>query len=154
MWKMFGEWMATADFGNKRVYQKFIPTNNIQIKGVRTYVIFYNTPTLTSFNMKLYANVSGAPGGLIATSTNAPTKASIITLSHGVKEIYFDFNNIPLVGGETYHFCLDGTGYTGTTSSHVAWKHSFPDPAYQTNVDMSREGAYVSPFDITIIGSE
>lgn len=152
MWKAFGEWLATSDMSSTRVYQKFIPSENIALQGIRTFIIIYNNPSFTSLNMKLYSNRSGAPAGLISTSTNAPTKAQIITLDHGLKEIYFDFNNEVLKADETYHFVLNATGYTGTTTSHIAWKHSYPDPAYQTNVNMSAEGAYVTPFDLSIFG--
>lgn len=154
MIRMFGEWLATADFsGTPRVYQKFIPPQSMVITGCRTQIIVYNNPSFTSLSMKIYANRSGSPAGLIATSTNSPTKAEITTLNHAWKEIYFDFASVGLKGGETYHFVLTGTGYTGTTSSHIAWKHSFPDPAYQTNVNMSLEKAGVSPFDITVFGA-
>ena len=152
MWKAYGEWLATSDMTSTRVYQKATPSVNMELTGCRTQIIIYNNPSFTSLNMKIYSNRSGAPAGLISTSTNAPLKAEIHTLSHALKEIYFDFSDVVFKADETYHFVLNATGYTGTTSSHIAWKHSYPDPAYQTNVDMSVEGAYVSPFDLTLFG--
>lgn len=153
MIKMYGEVLLTADFSSTRVFQKFKPSNNMILQGVTTQIIIYNNPTFTSINMKLYANRSGSPAGLIATSTNSLLKAEIHTQAHAWKNVYFDFADFVLKADDTYHLVLSGSGYTGTASSHIAWKHSFPDPAYQTNVDMSLEALAISPFDLTIHGA-
>lgn len=154
MWKMIGEVLATADASNTRVYQKVIPSKNTIVNGARAQLIFYNDPAFTAITMKIYSNNGGSPQALIATSTNSVAKASILLVEdHAVKEIYFNFNSVALKKNETYHFVLGISGYTGTSSSHIAWKHSYPDPAYQTNVDMTFAKQLISPFDLTIIGS-
>jgi hypothetical protein len=154
-WTVYGEVLTTSDASSTTYYQKIVPTDSILLKAVRTHIIQNDNPTYTAFSLKLYSNNSGTPRALIASSTNSPTKAAVFDgVNSGVKECYFEFANIPLRGGETYHLILNITGYTGSDSSHIAWKHSFPDPAYQTSVAMTYEGLLVSPFDIVVIGSK
>lgn len=153
-WSVLGDYLLTADATSTTYFQKIIPRNSDMIlRAVRTYVIVFNNPTFTALTMKLYSNNAGSPRALIATSTNSQAKASITTLANAIKEIHFNFADIILKKDATYHLVLNATGYTGTTSAHVAWKHSYPDPAYQTNVDMTFEGALVSPYDVLLIGS-
>lgn len=154
MWKMIGEVLETADGTGVRVFQKAIMPRNTILNGARAQLIFYNDPVFTAITMKVYSNNAGSPQALIATSTNSVAKASILLVEdHAVKEIYFNFNSVALKANETYHFVIGISGYTGSVSTHVAWKHSFPDPAYQTNVNMTYAKQLISPFDITLIGS-
>ncbi len=154
-WRMLGEVILTADMsGTPRVYQKLIPTHNSAIKAIRTYFINYNNAAFTAVGLKIYCNNAGVPKALIATASTVTAKASLFTENYGVIETYFNFDpHVMVRSGETYHVVPYLTGYTGTNSSHIAWKHSYPDPAYQTSVDMSFEGQAVSPFDLSIISA-
>ena len=81
--------------------------------------------------MKLYASRDSAPAGIIATSTSSWSKADLLTTySNGAKEIYFEFNYIPLQKDTTYHLVLNCSGYTYSDSNHMAWRKGWPDPIY------------------------
>jgi hypothetical protein len=157
-WRVFGERLDTADFsGTPRVYQPVKFAKSYLLKAIRTWVIFYNDPAVTSLKLEIWSNQSGTPGTpktLLFTS-NALTKATMITSANGVKEVYFDFTTLPeLRAGDWYHFCLRGSGYTGDSTTHVAWKRAWPDPANTTNLTTTYVSLGVSPFDLTFIGGK
>lgn len=152
---VYGEWLETADGTSPNKYQKIIPTKNMILRAVRTWVIQLNTPTFTSVGLKLYSNNGGVPGIVIATSSTTWTKSQLFGVdNHGLTDAYFVFSDIPLRANETYHLALTVAGYTGSDTSHLAWMHSFPDPTYQTSVDMSFEGLLVSPYELVLVGAE
>lgn len=98
-------------------------------RACRTWIIIYNDPTFTSLSMKIYSNnSSGSPRKLLATSTNVQLKADVHTLPNAPKEIWFEFDYFPVQANEIYHFVLTGSGYTGSSSSHIAWVKGYPDP--------------------------
>jgi hypothetical protein len=151
---MYGDNYSTSAASDTSIFQKFIPTNNIILVALRPKIIQNNNPSWTSANMKIYSYVSGAPRALIATSTNSVTKASISALNSFMAEVPFYFSNLILKGGESYAAVINFSGYTGSDSSHLAWKRSYPDPAYRTNVATTFEGLSTTPFDLICIGDE
>jgi hypothetical protein len=46
------------------------------------------------------------------------------------KEIYFEFNYVPLQKDTTYHLVLNCDNYTYTDGAHMAWRKGWPDPVY------------------------
>lgn len=153
MWRVFGDDFSTAAMTDKSMFQKVTFDRNYIIKGVRTWLIFYNDPTITSVNMKIYSDEGGSPRKLLATSTNTLTKAQMITLENGVKEIYFDFDNFPVKQDNNYHFVINGVGYTGSASSHVAWMKGFPDPVLTQTPAVSYANLLTCGYQIYFIGS-
>lgn len=153
-WRVIAESFATADMSNQRVYQPMTPPNNIVVSGALTQIAIVDDPAFTTLTLKLYSNQGGAPGSLIATATCPYSKAQIHTLDHALKRIPFLFTtDQTLRGGETYHWVLNGTGYTGADQSYIGWVHGYPDPEYQTNVDMSFEAQGISPFRVILLGA-
>lgn len=145
---------ATA-FGNTTFFCPFKANRNIILTVVRTWIVLVNNAPFTSVNLKLYSNTpSNMPGGLIATSTNSFTKAEIFTNTNGFKEIYFEFDEINLNGNTRYNFVMNGTGYTGSSTSHVGWRKGFPDPVYRTNFTPTFENLGISPFALYVVGEE
>jgi len=154
-WRVWGEQLTTADFsGTPRVYQAVKFNSDIILRACRTWIIFYNDPAITSVQMRIYSNNGGVPGKLIHTSTNTLTKAECITLQNGVKEVYFDFNFPVFKAEDTYHFVLWGNGYTGDSTSHVAWMRGFPDPVHTAGISAGYQYLLRYPFQIYFIGSE
>src|SRR5690606_24496540 len=102
---------------------------NVVLRGARAGFVFYNNPTLTALSLAIYSDRSGAPGGLLHRSSWR-AKGDIITLENGVRETYFDFSDVNLQGGVTYHFAAQASGYAPTSSSYLAWLRAFPDPVY------------------------
>lgn len=153
--RVYGEWLETADASTPNKYQKIIPTKNLILRSIRTWLIQLSNPTYTNIGMKIYSNNGGVPGIVLATSSTTWTKAQLFASdSHGLTDAYFVFSDLHLRANETYHVVLTLSGYTGSDSSHIAWMHSFPDPTYQTSVDMTFEGLLVSPYELVIIGAE
>jgi len=133
-WRVFGEKIFTADAATTRVHQPFKPDKNILVKAFRTWLIFYNNPTWTgTVTMDIYNTAGGdVPGTkILHSSTNSFTKGDIITDLNGVREIYFQFNDVPLKEDDTYHCVHKFTSYTGTDASHIAWRLGFPEPVYE-----------------------
>ena len=106
--------------------------------------------------MRVYSNsASTTPRALIYTSTNVVTSAQMCTLANGIKEVYFEFNDAIFNSTDVYHFVPYINGYSGnSTSKHLAWKHSYPDPAYQTGLTIDWNFLLESPYDLTFVGAE
>lgn len=158
-----GEIFETADFSSTNISMPFTPSVNLSLIAIRSTYISYNNPTWTgTMSLKIYSNSpSDEPDQLLATSTNSWTKASIIaantntftTLNNAIFSIYFNFSNFNLKSGVKYHLVTNGTLYTGSTSSHLAWKKAFPDPVYQVVTSTAQVGTV--SYDITaFIGAE
>lgn len=159
--RVWGKPYDTGELADTTNYQPVKMNDNIILRGLRTWLIFYNDPTVTSFNMKIYSDTtsSSTPAGvgdLLWTSTNTLTKAQIITLENGYKEIYFDFDDVNLQENTWYNFVINATGYSpgASLSSHVAWRQAFPDPVYSTNLDVEVATLNTFPFAIYFIGAE
>jgi len=153
-WRVFGETLNTADLTSPNKYQAVIPNDDIILIAARTWIIFYNNPTVTNLGMKIYSNDNGAPGKLLATS-NVLTKAEIITLANGCREVPFTFNNFNMRATDTYHFSLFGAGYTdGWPSAGLSWRKGWPDPVYTTNVVTTYTSVGVSPYALYLVGAE
>jgi hypothetical protein len=131
------------------------------LKAVRTWIVVFNDPTFTDLNCKIYSDEIRSIGGtktghtpvkLLHTSTDSRTKAEIHTLDHGVKEVYFTFNEVPLQANTWYNLVINGTGYSPTSGSYLAWRHAYPDPVLATDHVAAVETINGSPFDIYFIG--
>lgn len=156
-WRVWGERLETADLDgtNKRVFQPFIPNKDMILIGVRAWVIVYNNPTFTDLFMKIYSDNANSPGELVATSTNLITKAEMITLANGVKEIPFLFDEFNMRATDRYHFILGAHGYTANwDTAGLAWRKGWPDPVYTTNIVTDFTSVGESPYTLYAIGSE
>ncbi len=159
-WRVWGRSFYTSDFsGAPVVHQPFIPRNDgidFVLKAMRTWFIVYNNPTYTSIEMRIYSNNGGAPGKLIATSSNVQLKADLCTLDNGAKETWFHWSNpVALDKDETYHFVPWINGYTGDGNSHLSWKRDFPDPVNLTNLEaVNIEKLNRWPFSVMLIGGD
>lgn len=156
-WDLYGDVILTADIAALSARQKFKLTNNTLLLGLRAWLVFFNDPALTSLSMSIYSDSAGSPGTLLATSATI-TKASIITDLNGVKDVPFSFNSpkgVPLKSGTFYHAVLNANGYTGTSSSHIAWKKAWPDPAYTTGLGtIEVKGLGLSPRSLSFVGAK
>jgi hypothetical protein len=155
-WRVFGERLATADLSpNFRVFQPVVFNKRVILRACRTWFINYNDAAFTNITMKIYSNSpSDAPDVLIHSSTTTLTKAQIFTLANGVREVYFEFNNPVFTSTDTFHFVPVATGYTGTDSTHLAWKRGWPDPVYRTGISFTYPKLGTAPYDLYFIGSE
>jgi len=152
-WRVFGKRFVTADFGSlPSVYQPFILDDNTALKAIRANIIIYNDPVFTSVSMRIYSNDNDVPKVLIAQSTNSFTKAQMHTEDNALKGLYFEFNKVPLRGGDTYHAAIWLSGYTGDADSHVGWKRGVPDPINPEGVTVSFSTLYRTPFDVAFYG--
>jgi len=137
MWQVWGERFESADLnGGLRVFQPVTFNDDIVLNGVTTWLIVMGDPTFTSLTMKIYSDQGNAPGSLIYTSSDTITKTELITENNGIKSALFQFGSVSLKGTTKYHIVLHETtsSYTGTTSSMLAWRKTWPDPEYRTNV--------------------
>lgn len=152
-WKVYGNPILTAD-ASAGVSQRVKFNSDVILKACRVWLIVYNNPSFTSMNMKIYSDRGGSPQKLLYTSTNSLTKAQIVTLANGIKEVYFEFDPQHFDGSDYYHFVLFGTGYTGTSSAHLAWKKAWPDPVHNANYTASVENLGIAPYAIYFIGAD
>lgn len=130
-WRVYGKpYLNASELTDATVYQGMSFTDDVLLKAVRVWVIFYGNPTFTSLNMKLYSNsTSNTPNVLLYTSTNTRLKADLFTLPYAIKETYFEFDYARLRRETRYNFVLNATGYSGPSdTSHIAWRQSYPDP--------------------------
>lgn len=156
-WKVWGERIDTADFAGStpRLYQPLVTNRHLVLKGIRTWLIEYNNPTLTSLTLRIYADRAGIPGKLLYESS-ALTKSAIFTQANGVREAGFTFPQLPALQSATrYHVVLWGVGYTGDETSHLAWRRGWPDPVYTAGgVSSTAINVLVFPFALTLVGAE
>jgi len=157
-WKVFGREFLSGELANTNKFQSMKMKRNLILRAVRTWVILNNDPTFTNLNMKIYSNevISGAntPVKLLHTSTNVQAKEDILSLNSGCKEIWFEFDDIPLHSETIYNFVLNGTGYVFSSNSHIAWRCAWPDPVYQAGFTPDAVNLGESPYAIYCIGGE
>lgn len=152
-WKVFGDtYNNDSELGTKSYRCKFL--NPEIIRTVRTWVIFYNNPSITNLNMKIYTDNNGQIGSLLHTSTNSLTKSQMITLANGCKEIYFTFDDVSIDNLNYYHYVLTGLSSGLSSTSTIAWKHGWPDNIYRTGLSLSFEELLVSPYDVYFEGAK
>lgn len=153
-WKVQGAWYSTAELdGTTLSGQKIRFNKNLILRGVRPQLIFYNNPVFTDIRFRLYSDRAGVPGKLLHTSA-VKTKAEILTLANGVKEPYFEFALPTFKSTDWFHLVPIATGYTGTASSHIAWRKAWPDPIYRTGLTTTFTSWPTDPYMLHIIGAE
>ncbi len=155
-WRVWGEILTTSDLNgtSTRVAQKVIFNDDLIVKACRAWFVVYNNPTFTTLGFKIYADNNNSPGALLFSSSQI-TKAEMVTLANGVKEVYFELNDYAFQATDVYWFVPFVTGaYVGNDTQHLAWKKAWPDPVYRTNVDSGAEKLHVAPYDLYFIGSE
>jgi len=156
-WKVFGWGYSTSELTDKSVFQPIKFNKNILLRAIRTWIIVYNDPDFTSLNLKLYSDNtdegSHEPIKLLATS-ESKTKADIITLENGVREVAFIFDDYPINKDTYYNLVLNGAGYTGSSNECLAWRKGFPDPVYSSGYTPAIETVNKSPYEVYAIGAE
>lgn len=156
-WSVIGNWLATAELDGTTLTPQEVKFNDeIILRACRTWFILYNDPALTSIEMRIYSDDNGSPGKILYTSTNAVTKAELLTggNTNGIRECFFEFDNPTFNGNDTYHFVPVATGYTGVDGTHIAWKKGWPDPVYRTGVTTNYVSAARAPYDLYFIGAD
>lgn len=160
-WKMIGRPLSTADMAAAipTVSQRFkVPTTKTHslLQGAGLGVIFH-AATFTALNLELWADRSGSPSKLIATSLNSWTKAQVdaqFPLDYKCVFMGFEFTPVPLRKGVDYHLALRASGYTGNTANHIAWRHQYPDPAYPVQFTEEVCNAAWYPLEAMIFATE
>ena len=123
------------------------------LHGITAGLCFVGSPVFTALTAELWSDDGDSPGKLIATSTTSWSKAQCLTLDHAVKFIGFAFNKVPLRAGLNYCIALRASVYTGSDTSYIAWRFSYPDPQYQTGLTLQAVKGLSHPFDVVLIGS-
>jgi hypothetical protein len=87
------------------------------------------------------------------TSNTTWTKSQITSENNAAREIYFEFTPaLKVISGESLHFGLWASGYTGTDSAHLGWIKAFPDPINTTGLTVTPDKIGTLPVKIAIIG--
>lgn len=155
-WRMIAKPLATADMsGIPTISQRFKADSDCLLKACTVGVVFYNDPAFTNLYLEVWSDRSSAPSKLIATSAVVAKANILLVEDHAYKILGLTFSNaFPIKSGAYYHAVLKASAYTGNSGSHIAWRSSYPDPQYQTNVTMNAASADNHPFEITFITSD
>jgi hypothetical protein len=145
-WKSIGVPISTAENTAKSISQEFIPESNTILRGMVAGLIFYGNPVFTSIQMFLYSGNS-----YLATSTKSFNKLDILTLEHGYRILGFEFEPYKLKAGNDYRAVLLLNGYTGNSTSHIAWRKSYPDPQYRTGITLTCEKGAKYPLELSLV---
>lgn len=150
----WAEQLFTSHFSGSPVFFQPVRFNrDLILHGVRSTVNFYNNPTLTSLEMRVYTYKSQTPRQLIVTSS-VQLKSACITEANGARDIPFFFSpRHSFIGGDWYAFVLWANGYTGDETSHIAWMKDFPDPVNPTGLTLGMEDIAGAPFRLSFIGA-
>jgi len=154
-WRIWAqEWQSGELSDTSKFFTFKMPSAKILL-GIRTWIVVYNDPTFTDLNAKLYSDeiIGGlhTPKALIASSTKSITKAEVLTLDNGVREIPFTFDYIPLNADTFYNLVINGAGYSYSAGSHLAWRVSYPNPVYTDGITVVPESLSKMPFFVSSI---
>jgi len=157
-WKVWAEVWKTGELSNANKFQSIKFNKNLILRALRTWIVVYNDPIFTNLNAKIYSNeiinTMNAPKKLLYTSSKSLSKSQIITLENGIKEIYFEFNYVPINGDDTYNIVINGTDYVYGLGSHLGWVKAWPDPIYREGYTPTYENLLVAPYQVYAIGGE
>lgn len=154
-WSFYGEKFVNSDFsGVPRVYQPFTIPNTARLKAVRSFFVFYNTPTFTALSMRIYANNLGLPTDLLYTFDKTWALGDACTAAYGAKEIYFDFTNPIWLRAGMYHLVPWISGASFSDTSHVSWAKGFPDPNIGNTPSIDMKNLAHMPQYAAFIGAE
>lgn len=163
-WNMVGKPISTAEMASTipAISQRFrLPSTKAHslLQGVGLGVIIHNA-TYDAISLELWSDRAGSPSKLIATSVNSWTKAEVdayLPLEYKFISMGFEFTPISLRKSVWYHLAIRASTYTGNTANHIAWKHSYPDIAYQaglTGIDIETIMAGISPLEAMVFAAE
>jgi hypothetical protein len=156
-WKIYADYFESGQLANTSKFCTISLKQNIVLIGVRTWIVVYDNPTFTSLNMKIYSNevIAGVntPKKLLYTSINNVLKSEIMTLHNAIKEIYFEFDKVPINGNDKYNFVINGVDYSYSAGSHLAWVKAWPDPVYSDGFTANFESLAAAPYQLYCIGS-
>lgn len=154
---MFADRYVTADFsGAPTKWQVFTPPEDIAVKAIRSWFVFYNDPVFTDIEMRIYSYKSTVRQLLYSSDVNR-AKADILTTNdYAHKDIFTTFSQTPfLKGGDSYALVPWINGYTGDESSHVAWTKNFSELVYEHSVTLDGvTDLYAAPYYFTLIGAK
>lgn len=152
-WKMMGQPFSTADISStipvwtQKFKVKSTETPKILL-GINAGLIFYGNPVFTLLRAEIW---NDPVTKLIDVSSNSYAKASVFTNTHAFKHVGFTFDKLHLKPDVNYNVTIRPTVYTGNSSSHIAWRHGFPDPQYTTNITTDIIWSMNVPYDVTFI---
>jgi hypothetical protein len=153
-WRMLVKPYASAEMtGAPTVTQRFKVTAGEPdrlLYGVALGAILYGDPAFGVLTAELWSDRDGDAVRLLSVSTNSYAKAALLTTgTFAHKIIGFSFSTpYPLKAGTYYHIALRASSYTGSSTSFVGSRLSYPDPQYRNGVTLSVPKAAKYPFDI------
>jgi hypothetical protein len=155
---MAKDWYGRALIGSELTgtisYQPIIGNSNIHLRAVKILVMIYGNPTISQLTAKIYSDRIGVPFKELHQSTTFYEKSQITTENNGLKEIFFEFNDVSIQANTKYHVVFQANGYNGTDASHMALMTYFPDPAYIDGFTNNQTKLSVMPIHIVLIGAK
>lgn len=161
-WSVFADtYDSTSELSSGTKYVPAQMNKNILLRYVRTWVVLFNEVNVSGLVMTINHDNNGTKGPVIYTSTNGWTNTQITTLKHAIREIYFEFDDVPLDALTTYNFTLVGTS-TNTGDfipaqenyRFFAWKNAYPYPVHRGGFSLTAANLPKYPYDICLIGAE
>lgn len=159
-WRMLGKPIETAEMSASppTVAQKFTLSAaepNQLLKSIAVGIIAHD-PSFTALTLELWSDQGGSPSKLIATSTSSKVRSDLLPTAddYGVCFSGFEFAGVPLKSGASYWIALRATGYAYTSSSHLAWRLSYPDPQYRTGLTLNATKSPNHPFEFGLITAD
>jgi len=161
MYTVYGDSFTNTDLVNGNKFVQVEMNGDYLLRAVRTSLImrYCSTVTLTNLQMKIYTNVANAKGALLYTSTNSYTLSQISTYTSAAREIYFEFDDVPLNGSMIYNFTLTGTAtnletYSDDNLQLLAWMKSYPYPQHRGGFSLLDTNLPKYPYELCLIGAE
>lgn len=152
-WTVWANQFDSGELSTPTLYQLVSMNEAKVIRAVRTWVIITDDAVFNTLYMELWSAKNGTPLAKLATS-DSRTKSEIITLENGVKEVWFEFDDVTLGTSIDYAFVLQGTGYVPTTDGRISWMKAFPDPVYSTGYTPLFENLPTAPYQMYFIGAD
>lgn len=158
MWDHIAKPISTADIAGAlpSIYQTFRITTgykNQLLLGCVVGLFFYNNPAFGNVNLELWSDEGGVPKRKIWVSDNYK-QAECNTAIFAYRLMGFTFPKVAIKKNSLYHLTVRPSSYAGDPSSFIAWRQSWPDPQYKTNVTITLEFSAKYPYEVSFMTAD
>jgi hypothetical protein len=146
----FGAWANQSEIDNNEMFQVITPTSDFYLKCIKSWFAKKGAPIFSGLSLEIWSENNGLPyNKLLTASINSYNSSEASAADNALCELYFNFNNYPMKGGQTYCIVMKVDG-TFSTDEHLSWQKM--DLTYKTGITLDRSLIQTSPYRFVAIG--
>ena len=154
-WDVYGDELLSADLtATPTKYFAFKTPRPMIITGVRSYIVWFNNPTITNLAAAIYTDADQTgehtPGAKLLDSTDSLITSEIVsTGDYALKEVYWSFDEFHTTAETWYLLALRGSGYTPSYGvNYLAWVRAWSRPVIFTGNTAIGNNAPQAPYQV------